>query len=221
MNRLFFCSAPARRCRSAWVLAVALLLASAAAAQEAEETPPPATPEGNSGGGAVMTERLLVSPPPGWKKGASTTSRTMVVNHLFPPGQTTETWSEMLTIQVIADPRTNARGVVNRVSEASRTGCDVSAPSPVSEGILNNYPVATMTVTCNRGHQSGKGGLVAVKAIRGQQALFVVERLWRGPAFGPNEAVPIPAETLQEWAAFLRNVTVCDEADPRHHPCPP
>jgi len=209
---------PWRAPLAAGALATLLTLSAApVAAQEDEAASPP--PAGTAPG-AAMTEKLLLAAPAGWRSGASSTSRSVVVTHLLPPGQTTETWTEMLTIQVIADPRTEARTVVNRVAEASRSGCDVAAPSPISEGMINNYPVATMTVTCNHGHQSGKGGLVAVKAIRGRQALFVVERLWRGPAFGADEPVPVPTEVLQAWALFLRNVTVCDEADPRHHPCP-
>lgn len=208
--------------RPAWAAALALALVASPALAEDPAGPAPGEGGGGGGGGGgnVLTERLLMTPLAGWKKGGATSSRSVVVTHLLPAGQSTEDWTEMVTIQVIADARTDARTVVNRVAEASRSGCDVAGPSPISEGVLNNYPVATMTVTCNRGHQSGKGGLVAVKAIRGRQALFVVERLWRGAPFGPSDPVPVPTEVLQDWALFLRGVSVCDEADPRHHPCP-
>jgi len=166
------------------------------------------------------TERLVMIPPEGWAGGGASSSRNTVSTHMFPPGQNSENWTEMLTIQVIADPRAEPRAFVQRVVDASRSGCDASGPSPATEGMTNDYPVATLTVTCTRGHQSGKGGIVAVKAIRGKQALFVVERLWRGPAFARDDSPPIPKATLLEWSTFLRSVSLCDQADPARHPCP-
>ncbi|CCG42947.1 hypothetical protein [Magnetospirillum molischianum] len=196
------------------VPALAILGLLAAAPVLAQSSPAPAQE-------AVQpTERLVMIPPEGWQNGGSSASRTAIATHLFPPGQNSENWTEMLTIQVIVDPRAEARAFVQRVVDASRSGCDAAGPSPASEGMTNNYPVATLTVTCTRGHQSGMGGLVAVKAIRGQQALFVVERLWRGPAFARDDSAPIPKSTLQEWSTFLRGVSLCDHADPIRHPCP-
>jgi hypothetical protein len=196
------------------VLAVAALLAAGPVSAQAQSQA--AAPDDQ----AQPTERLVMSPPAGWQTGGSSSSKGAIATHMFPPGQTSETWTEMLTVQIIANPQAAPRAFVQRVVDASRSGCDAAGPSPVSEGQSNNYPVATLTVTCTRGHQSGKGGLVAVKAIRGRQALYVVERLWRGPAFARDDSAPIPAAVLQEWSGFLRNVSVCDSADPVRHPCP-
>ncbi|EPY02812.1 hypothetical protein [Magnetospirillum fulvum] len=188
-------------------LAVLGLLAAAPVFAQSSQAPEP-------------TERLVMIPPEGWVGGGASSGRNTVSTHMFPPGQTSENWTEMLTIQVIADPRAEARAFVQRVVDASRAGCDASGPSPATEGMTNDYPVATLTVTCTRGHQSGKGGIVAVKAIRGKQALFVVERLWRGPAFARDDSPPIPKAMLLEWSTFLRSVSLCDQADPARHPCP-
>ena len=125
-----------------------------------------------------------------------------------------------MTVQVIADGHADPRDYIQRVVEASRSNCEASGPSPVSEAQTNGYPVATLTVTCTKGRQTGLGGLVAVKAIRGNSALYVIERVWRGQPFERNEIAPVPNDMLQEWAGFLRNVSVCDTADPARHPCP-
>jgi hypothetical protein len=191
-------------------LAVLGLLAAAPVFAQSSQQAPTSQP----------TERLVMIPPEGWTGGGASSGRNVVSTHMFPPGQTSENWTEMLTIQVIADPRAEARAFVQRVVDASRAGCDAAGPSPATEGMTNDYPVATLTVTCTRGHQTGKGGIVAVKAIRGKQALFVVERLWRGPAFGRDDGPPISKATLLEWSAFLRSVSLCDQADPARHPCP-
>jgi len=202
-------------------IAVALLVSSAAAwaqirSQPARPTPPPtaAPPPGE------MTERLLLVPPQGWKTAGSGGSKTTLTTQMFPGNESSDNWTEMLSVQVVADGRADPRDHIQRIVEASRTNCDASGPSPVTEGLTNGYPVATMTVTCTKGRVSGMGGLVAVKAIRGAQALYVIQRVWRGPAFERNEVAPVPEGMLKEWSSFLRAVSVCDIADSTRHPCP-
>jgi len=167
-----------------------------------------------------LTERLLLLPPAGWQEGGTTRARNAITTHLFPPGQNSEKWNEMLSIQVMGDSSADAREHIQRIVEASRTNCEASGPSPVTEGTANGYPVSTLTVTCTKGRQTGLGGLVAVKAIRGAQALYVIERIWRGQPFERNSTAPVPPEMLREWSDFLRGVAVCDQADPAKHPCP-
>ena len=179
--------------------------------QQIPTTPPP---------GAEVTERLIMTPPQGWQIHGSSANQNSIAKQLFPPGQTSESWNEMMSIQIIADPRADPREYIQNLVEASRASCEASGPSPVSEAQTNGYPVATMTVTCTKGRQTGLGGLVAIKAVRGVAALYVIERIWRGQPFERNEIAPVPGNMLQEWSSFLRNVSVCDTADPARHPCP-
>ena len=202
------------------VAALALILVPALAQSQMRPQPrqqqlpttPPSTGE--------VTERLIMTPPQGWQIHGSSAGQNTITKQLFPPGQSSEKWSEMMTVQVMADGRADPRDYIQKVVEASRANCEASGPSPVSEAQTNGYPVATLTVTCTKGRQTGLGGLVAVKAIRGGAALYVIERIWRGQPFERNEIAPVPNEMLQEWAGFLRNVSVCDTADPMRHPCP-
>lgn len=206
-----------------WIVVIAALslAASGGPASAQMRSPPKAqAPAASPKADGQITEKLLLNPPQGWQSVGTSSTQNSATTHLFPPGQTAEKWNEMLTIQVMGDSRADAREHIQRIVEASRNNCEASGLSPVTEGLSNGYPVSTLTVTCTKGRTSGLGGLVAVKAIRGAQALYVIERVWRGPAFERNEAVPVPPEMLQEWSAFLRNVAVCDDADPARHPCP-
>ncbi len=200
------------------VLAASVASISGAWAQMRQQSRPAQTPEASKG--AELTERLLLLPPAGWQEGGTTRGGNAITTHLFPAGQNAEKWNEMLSIQVMGDSRADAREHIQRIIEASRTSCEASGPSPVTEGHSNGYPVSTLTVTCTKGRQSGLGGLVAVKAIRGAQALYVVQRIWRGQPFERNSAAPVPPEMLKEWSEFLRGVAVCDQADQQRHPCP-
>lgn len=200
--------------------ALALILVPALAQSQMRPQPRqqqlPVTPPSNG----EVTERLIMTPPQGWQIHGSAAGQNSITKQMFPPGQSPEKWSEMMTVQVIADGHADPRDYIQRVVEASRNNCEASGPSPVSEAQTNGYPVATLTVTCTKGRQTGLGGLVAVKAIRGNAALYVIERIWRGQPFERNEIAPVPNDMLQEWAGFLRNVSACDNADPARHPCP-
>ncbi|CUW38404.1 conserved exported protein of unknown function [Magnetospirillum sp. XM-1] len=199
-------------------LSLAAATALPATAQIRQPGRPAQTPEPSRG--SELTERLLLLPPAGWQEAGTVRGQNALTTHLFPPGQNAEKWNEMLSIQVMGDARADAREHIQRIVEASRTNCEASGPSPVTEGMVNGYPVSTLTVTCTKGRQSGLGGLVAVKAIRGAQALYVVQRIWRGQPFERNSTAPVSSEMLKEWSEFLRGVAVCDEADPQRHPCP-
>lgn len=200
------------------VLLAALLLGAAAfpalaqVAQRARPAQEAATP--------VITEQLLLIPPAGWKEGGTSRSHNAATTNLFPPGQSSEQWDQMLSVQVIGDSTASARDHLQRIIDASRSNCEASGPSPITEGAINGYPVYTLTVTCTKGRHTGLGGLVAVKAIRGGQALFVIERVWRGQPFEHNEPLPASQDMLKEWSEFLRGVSVCDRADSVRHPCP-
>jgi hypothetical protein len=194
------------------------LLADAASAQMRPQPRGQSLPQGPSQPSEV-TERLVMTPPPGWQIHGNSAGQNVITKQMFPPGQTSETWTEMLSVQIIADQKIAPRDFIQNIIETSRTNCEASGPSPVTEGLTNGYPVATLTVTCTKGRKSGHGGLVAVKAIRGQAALYVIQRVWRGKAFGRNEAAPIPETMLNDWSTFLRGISVCDTTLP-NHPCP-
>lgn len=201
-------------------LALALSLAALPAAAQMRQQGRPAQAAQSPAQGGELTEQLLLNPPSGWQEGGTTRAKNAITTHLFPPGQNAEKWNEMLSIQVMGDSGADAREHIQNIIEVSRNNCEASGPSPVTEGLANGYPVSTMTVTCTKGRQSGLGGLVAVKAIRGVQALYVVQRIWRGQPFDRNSPAPVSSEMLKEWSEFMRSVAVCDRADSQRHPCP-
>lgn len=174
---------------------------------------PAAAQQGPSG------ERLLMSPPPGWTPMPTQRGDKVATTRILPPGQTPENYSEMLTVQVYPGKEGDARGYVESVLAYSRANCEQVGPSPVSEASINGYPMASVTVACTKGKSTGAGGFALVQAIRGTDALYVVQRLWRGKPFSPDQPLPVPREMLQDWSAFGRTVGLCDSRDNRH-PCP-
>lgn len=185
------------------VFAFALVLAAPALAQT--------QPQGG--------ERLLLNPPQGWSPVQVQRSDKMVVTRLFAPGEHDKQWTQAITLQMYPGSDQMPRAFVESIVSYSRDNCEAAGPGPVSEAMSNGYPTATVTVTCTKGRGSGMGSFALVQAIRGKEALYVVQRQWRGPAFTKNQSPNFPPSMLKEWGDFAKTVSLCDSRDQRH-PCP-
>jgi predicted secreted Zn-dependent protease len=184
---------------------VCLLGLAAAPAQAADHTP--------------AGERLLLAPPTGWQPVQLSRTDKMVVTRLYPPGQDEKSWTEILTVQIYPKSGQTARQFADSIVQYTRDACEAAGPSAVNEKPVNGYPMASVSVTCSKGKASGQGGFVLVTAIQGKDALYAVQRQWRGAPFGPRDTPAFPPDMLRQWSAFIHNVSLCDTRDSRH-PCP-
>lgn len=164
-------------------------------------------------------ERLLMSPPQGWTPMAVQRSEKVIVNRLFPPGETDTQWTQSITLQMYLGSDQMPRAFVEGIVAYGRDNCEAAGPGPVSEAMTNNYPMATVTLSCTKGIKSGMGGFALVQAIRGRDALYVVQRQWRGQAFDKDRHPGFPPTMLKEWGEFAKTVSLCDPRDSRHA-CP-
>lgn len=185
-------------------LALSLLLAASPAL--AQNTPP-------------AGERLVLNPPDNWQAVSVQRGEKVNITRLFPPGQNDKQWSEMVTLQIYNNSDKSPRSFIEDVVAYSRDNCEAAGPSPVTEAPTNGYPMARVAVSCSKGRASGHGGYVIVQAMRGREALYVVQRHWRGAPFDKNHPPAFPPEMLREWGAFLSSISLCDTRDTRH-PCP-
>ncbi|HLO76539.1 MAG TPA: hypothetical protein VK196_08800 [Magnetospirillum sp.] len=163
-------------------------------------------------------ERLLMNAPAGWSAIPIQRGEKMVISRLFPPGESDKQWTQAITVQAYPGSEQSARSFVEGIIAYSRDNCEAAGPGPVSETQNNGYPAATVTVTCTRG-PSGLGGFALVQAIRGRDALYVVQRQWRGPAFGKDQNPAFPPNMLKDWGEFAKTVSLCDPRNGKH-PCP-
>lgn len=185
-------------------LMATLIIASPALAQE-----PPAT----SG------ERLLLVPPPNWQPVQLQRSEKMIVTRLYPPGQDEKSWTEILTVQIYPNSNQSARQFAESIIQYTSDACEATGPGPITEKAVNGYPTAIIPVACSKGRSSGKGGFVLAMIIRGKDALYVIQRQWRGPPIGQHQAPAFPDGMLRDWSNFTHTIGLCDTRDTRH-PCP-
>lgn len=185
------------------ILAAALLATVPASAQQTGQT---------------MGERLLMNAPINWSAVPIQRGEKMVVSRLFPPGESPTQWSQAITVQMYPGSDQSPRSFIEGIISYSRDNCEAAGPGSVTEGQSNGYPAASVTVTCTRG-PSGMGSFVLVQVLRGREALYVVQRQWRGPAFARDQSPALPADMLKDWAEFAKTVSLCDSRDSKH-PCP-
>lgn len=164
-------------------------------------------------------ERLVMDPPDGWVPVQVQRGEKVNITRLFPPGANDKQWTEMITLQIYPGSEKSPRSFVEDVIRYGRDNCEAAGPTPVTEAPNNGYPMATVALACSKGRSSGMGGFVYVQSIRGKEALYVVQRHWRGPPFDKNGGPAFPPDMLREWGAFAKSVGLCDTRDSRH-PCP-
>lgn len=191
------------------------LVAIPADAQQKKPAPQQQAPQPGPAG-----ERLLMAPPAGWQSVPVQKTDKVAITRLYPPGQNDKQWSEMITVQIYPGAGQSPREFIENIIQFSRANCEGAGPGPVTEATINNYPAAIVSVACTKGKQSGQGNMVLVTVIKGREALYAVQRQWRGKPFAANEKPDMPPEMIKEWNNFPRSVGLCDTRAPQQHPCP-
>ena len=156
-------------------------------------------------------ETLVLSPPPEYKIGFESKQGNMVMTEMVPQNETVQNWTEMLTTQVFLGMK-NATPQQFRDFMKAQTAkaCPNSQAANVFEGVENGYPFALWIQDCPLVQQSGKPERTWLKAIRGRDSFYVVQKAFR---FQPTE------QQVVKWMQYLREVYVCDTRSPEQK-CP-
>ena len=156
-------------------------------------------------------ETLVLLLPPDYKVGFESKKGSMVMTEMVPQHETVQNWTEMLTTQVFL-------GLKNATPQQFRDfmkvqtakACANSQAANVFEGVENGYPTALWIQDCPLVQQSGKPERTWLKAIRGKDSFYVVQKAFR---FEPTE------QQVAKWTQYLRDVYVCDTRAPEQK-CP-
>lgn len=166
---------------------------------------------------AAASERLQVPQLPGWKVAASVTDRSGEATDLIPPNETADTWTRRVTVQAFRGIPLTVPAFLEQVVQKTAEVCDGATAGPPSLGKVSGVEAGTRSVACGRYKGDGRGTFALHYVIRGQEAFYVVTRLWRGEPFDPA-TTPISAVELQEWTDYVGAIDLCDSRDP-NRPC--
>ena len=171
-----------------------------------------------------LAQERLVMPlfPANWVEVYRETGPIEIVEYV-PNGQSATTWQDKITLQVYHDMDDLPLDAIQRRSQGqNRNRCTGVIEGPLQSGLNNGYPSAFWTLGCRYLNDGGAGEMGVgetqyTKAIQGNTALYVLNRIWRTPAFG-EDGPAIDANAINDGIAFLTTSIVCvpDSAD---HPC--
>ena len=158
----------------------------------------------------LKNENLLVALPQGFKVGFQDSGNGMNMQEWVPANETVQNWTEMVTVQVFLK-RSDLDPVQFLATMAQQWAgaCKGSTATPAATGKTNGYASATTLLRCPLLASSGKPETTMIKAIKGGDSFYVVQRAARSV---PGEA------QLARTKAYLETVSVCDSRL-RAHPC--
>lgn len=163
------------------------------------------------------SERLQVPELAGWKVATTVTDPSGEATDLIPSGETADTWTRRITVQAFRGVPMTVQNFLDQVVQRTAEVCEGATAGPPSLGRVGGAEAGTRTIACGRYKGDGRGTFALHYVIRGQEAFYVVTRLWRGEPFDPA-TTPISATELREWSDYAGAIDLCDTKDP-NRPC--
>lgn len=158
----------------------------------------------------LKNENLLVGMPQGFKLGFKDSKNGMNMQEFVPATETVENWTEMVTVQVFLSRKDLEPSQFLAAMQKQWAGsCKDSTATPVATGKVNGYDAASILLRCPLLASTGKPETTMLKAIKGNDSFYVVQRAVR--------SVPSP-ERLDTMKKYIESVSVCDSRLPSR-PC--
>ncbi len=153
-------------------------------------------------GTELVDENLLVNIPDGYKVDFQTKRGKLIMTEMVPREESVQNWTEMVTTQVFLG-LTSATPAQFRTLMAKQwvTACPGGSFTPIRQGLENGYPFSLWLQLCPRNPSTGKPENTWLKAIKGNDSFYVVQKAFR---FDPTR------EQITEWMHYFRQVAVCD-----------
>ncbi len=161
------------------------------------------------GAGAAPLEMAQYGKPPaGFKEGFKALQDGQSIVELVPKAETVENWTQMVTLQGFQNVKLGVAAFRSNMSNGWLKSCPEGGAIAIREGEENGYPYGLWQLTCPNNPQTGKPENTWVKAIQGEQGLYVKQYAFR---YSPSK------EELTAAIVQLRDFAVCDNS--AAHPC--
>ena len=159
----------------------------------------------------LKDENLLQGMPAGYKIGFQERQGPIILTEMVPESESVEEWTEMVSSQLFiglksVSPETFRAESRKKWLEACKDGNFAE----IASGEESGYPMALWMLSCPHSKAPGRPEITWFKAIRGQDAFYVVQKSFR---FEPSN------EQVQQSMRYLRQISVCDTRIPQR-PCP-
>ena len=157
----------------------------------------------------VDAENLIFTPPTNFKVGFHSSKGPVSITEFVPGDQNVETWTEMVTVQVFRAVPATAAEFLQTIGGRFVKACTGTTTKGISTGNANGYVVSMLVLKCPNNPATGKPETTIFRAIRGGDALYLVQHAWRAMASDQDTDLAIED---------LRRTVVCDTRT-AEHPC--
>ena len=164
-------------------------------------------------------EYYLAALPAGWSKRSEIADDMGRHGDWLPEGQSLARWRDRITLQVVPEMvgRT-ARTFLDQMADLRAQTCDGIFATEVESANLNGFPVGFRIIACTRDTRTGTGSIALLRAVAGEQALYVVQRVFQVAPFSPGN-FPVSGEELDMGRAEIEYGLPCRRGH-RQRPCP-
>ena len=159
----------------------------------------------------LKDENLLQGMPAGYKIGFQERQGPIILTEMVPESESVEEWTEMVTSQLFIGLKSVSPEAFRAESRKKwLEACKDGNFAEIASGEENGYPMALWMLSCPHSKAPGRPEITWFKAIRGQDAFYVVQKSFR---FEPSN------EQVQQSMRYLRQISVCDTRIPQRA-CP-
>lgn len=154
----------------------------------------------------LKNENLLVGVPQGFKPAFKGAKNGVNMQEFIPADETLQNWTEMVTVQVFLSRKDlEPAPFLGAIRQKWGGSCDGTTATPVVTGKVNGYDAAAILLRCPLLTSTGKPEFTILKAIKGNDSFYVVQRAVR--------STPTP-EHLETMKKYIESVSVCDSRLP-------
>lgn len=158
----------------------------------------------------IDAENLLLAQPAGFKVGYQSSHDNRSITEYVPATETVDAWTQLLTVQIFRHATVDSATFLQGLGKHYMTDCPGTTAKGIFTGTTNGYGVSMLVLKCPNNPGTSKPETTAFRVIKGNDALYAVQRAWR--------SVPSDQD-IDDVMHALAKVTVCDTRSPEH-PCP-
>ena len=146
-------------------------------------------------------EMLMGRPNSKFELGYEHNTDELLMTEFVPIGETVQDWSQMITIQSFIGYRPETlESFATRFTQLVIEECSTSDQEIIWSDVQYGYDFLVLAITCQENLNTGLPEWMLVKAIQGDEALYLVQKAWK---YDPKDV------ELEGWFEELGSFIVC------------
>lgn len=164
-------------------------------------------------------EQLIAAPPAGWQEVYSINTETARLMEYIPPGQTRLDWTLNVSFESFASTDTDVIKLLIAEADREADNCSFVNHFALNADLENGYPTSVRLMFCGEKTTIGKGEAKLMKAMAGDEHVYVVRIVKRMAPFESGNIAGVDRVDMQAWTNYLRHIKLCN---PKltERPCP-